>query len=237
MILAGDHVFWQGFALGSRAALPIVLGYFPLGLAFGVLARDAGLNVVEAVAMSFLVFAGAGQYIAISLFKAGVDMIAIIATTFLVNLRMLLMGMALQPKLKGWSKHKLAVIAAEITDETFVMASNHYEEHEPSWPFHLGLNMTSHFAWVCSSGLGAALGNLIHEPSRFGLNFALPAMFIALLVGQVKNKIVFMAACGAGLTSLLAKMLIPGNWHVMLATVVGATLGVVIDQWKGKSCS
>lgn len=227
-------MFWQGFALGSKAALPIVLGYFPLGLAFGVLAREAGLNVFEAVAMSFLVFAGAGQYIAISLFKAGVDTIAIIATTFLINLRMLLMGMALQPKLKGWSKPRLAVIAAEITDETFVMASSHYEEHEPSWPFHLGLNVTSHLAWVCSSGLGAALGNLVQEPSRFGLNFALPAMFIALLVGQVKNRTAFIVACGAGLTSLLAKTLLPGNWNIMLATLMGATLGVVMDQWTGK---
>jgi len=227
-------VFWQGFALGSKAALPIVLGYFPLGLAFGVLAREAGLNVWESVTMSFLVFAGAGQYIAISLLKAGVDLAAIIATTFLVNLRMLLMGMALQPKLKGWPKLKLAVIAAEITDETFVMASNHYEEHPPSWPFHLGLNVTSHLAWIASSGLGAGIGNLIQDPARFGLNFALPAMFIALLVGQVKNKTALLVACSAGLTSLLAKMLVPGNWNIMLATIIGATLGVVVDRWTGK---
>lgn len=227
-------MFWQGFALGSKSALPIVLGYFPLGLAFGVLARDAGLNVFEAVTMSLMVFAGAGQFIAISLWKAGVDMVAIIATTFLVNLRLLLMGMALQPKLKGWPKHRLAIISAEITDETFVMASNHYETHEPSWPFHLGLNVTSHLAWVFSSGLGASIGNLIQDPSQFGLNFALPAMFIALLVGQIKNKTALIVAGGAGIVSLIAKMLIPGNWNIMLATVVGATLGVMVDQWTDK---
>lgn len=181
-----------------------------------------------------MVFAGAGQFIAVGLLKAGATFVTIVATTFLVNLRLFLMGMALQPKIKNWSKLRLGIIAAEITDETFVVASDHYSDHEPSWPFHLGLNVTSHMAWVISSGLGASVGNLIQDPARFGLNFALPAMFIALLVGQIKNHTTLIVAVAAGIISLWARTVIPGNWHILLATVVAASLGVVIAKWMGK---
>lgn len=227
-------MFWQGFAMGSKTAIPIALGYFPLGLAFGVLAREAGLDVFQTVFMSFMVFAGAGQFIAVGLLKTGAEIITIVVTTFLVNLRLFLMGMALQPKLKSWSKLRLGIIASEITDETFVVASDYYSNHEPSWPFHLGLNVTSHMAWVFSSGLGASVGNLIQDPAKFGLNFALPAMFIALLVGQVKNRVTLIVAIGAGIVSLVARTLIPGNWHILLATIVAASLGVMLEKWMGK---
>lgn len=227
-------MFGKQFALGSKTAIPIALGYFPLGLAFGVLARDTGLTVFETAGMSFMVFAGAGQFIAIGLLKTGADIITIAATTFLVNLRLFLMGMAFQPKLKGWSRLKLGIIASEITDETFVVANDYYSVNEPSWPFHLGLNITSHLAWISSSALGASVGNLIQNPEHFGLNFALPAMFIALLVGQIKNKINLTVAIVAGVLSLIAKLLIPGNWNVLIATLIAATLGVVIDKWINK---
>lgn len=227
-------MFWQGFAKGAKKAIPIVLGYFPLGLAFGVLARDGGLTVLETLFMSFMVFAGAGQFIAVALLKSGAEFVTVVATTFLVNLRLFLMGMALQPKIKTWSKLRLGIIASEITDETFVVASDYYSTHEPSWPFHLGLNLTSHMAWVVSSGLGASVGNLIQDPARFGLNFALPAMFIALLVGQIKNQTTLVVAIVAGIISLWGRTLVPGNWHVLLATVVAASLGVVMTKWISK---
>lgn len=223
-------MFWKEFSIGSRTAIPIALGYFPLGLAFGVLARDAGLNVLEVTTMSLMVFAGAGQFIAVGLIKAGGELITIVATTFLINLRLLLMSMALQPKLKDWSKLRLAIIAAEITDETFVIASEHYSSHQVSWPFHLALNLTSHLAWIVSSGLGASVGNLIQEPERFGLSFALPAMFIALLIGQIKNKNALIIALIAAVVSLMGRSFMTGNWHVLLATVVAATIGVMIKN-------
>lgn len=228
-------MFGKDFLLGSKTAIPIALGYFPLGLAFGVLARDAGLTVTEAATMSLMVFAGAGQFIAIGLLKTGASIINIAATTFLVNLRLFLMGMAFQPKLKHWSRLKLGIIASQITDETFVMANSYYSSNEPSWHFHLGLNITSHLAWILSSALGAGVGNLIKEPELFGLNFALPAMFIALLTSQIDNKLNFTIAIVAGIISLAAKILIPGNWNVLFATLIAATLGVVLEKWINKS--
>ncbi|MFA5536102.1 MAG: AzlC family ABC transporter permease [Bacillota bacterium] len=227
-------MFGKEFALGSKKAIPIAMGYFPLGLAFGVLARETGLTLFEATGMSFMVFAGAGQFIAIGFLKAGADILTIMITTFLVNSRLFLMSMVFQPKLKEWPRLKSGIIAAEITDETFVVANDYYSSNEPSWPFHLGLNITSHLAWIASTALGAGVGNLVKNPESLGLNFALPAMFIALLVGQVKNKRKFMAAIVAGILSLLFKIFLTGNWNILLATLIAATLGVTMEKWIKK---
>ena len=89
------------FLNGVRQALPIVLGYIPVGFAYGVLAQKNGLGLFNAVAMSVIVFAGSAQLISAGLFGAAASPFTLIFTTFVVNLRHLLMSAALAPKLKG----------------------------------------------------------------------------------------------------------------------------------------
>ena len=206
------HEFW----LGTKYSLPIAIGYFPLGFAFGVMGREAGLTVLDIVLMSTLVFAGAAQFIAVGLIAAGVEAGAILITTFLVNIRHLLMSTALQPYFKGHSRANLGLIAFQITDETFVVGSNYHATQKPSQFFQLGLNMASHATWILSSWLGAGMGILVAQPEKLGLTFALPAMFIALLVGQIKNRAAIAAAVTAGAISLLSGIIFKGNWHIIL---------------------
>ncbi|MGE5653154.1 MAG: AzlC family ABC transporter permease, partial [Bacillota bacterium] len=85
---------------GARAALPIVLGYVPIGLAFGVLAVQQGLGVPGIFLMSLIVYAGSAQFIATGMLAAGASPTAIIATTFLVNLRHLLMSASMSAHLR-----------------------------------------------------------------------------------------------------------------------------------------
>src|SRR5689334_12770647 len=82
---------------GLTAAWPICLGFLPIGLSLGVLAQKAGLLPWQVAAMSFLVFAGGSQFIAVGMLAAGASVVTIIGTTFLVNLRHLLMSSALAP--------------------------------------------------------------------------------------------------------------------------------------------
>ncbi|MDN5344473.1 MAG: hypothetical protein PWQ18_584 [Clostridia bacterium] len=136
---------------GVRAALPIVLGYLPLGFAYGVLAREAGFTLGETVLMSVLLYAGSGQFIAVSMFGSGVTAAAIIFTVFLVNLRHLLFSASFVPYLRRFRPGLLALLAAEITDETFAVAINHYADHDASLPYHFGLNLKPHSSWVLAS--------------------------------------------------------------------------------------
>lgn len=223
------------FLQGMQAALPIVIGYLPLGFAYGVLARDAGLNLFETVLMSVLVYAGSGQFIAVSLLSSGVAAVAIIMTVFLVNLRHLLFSASFVPHLRRFSPAYLSLLAAQITDETFAVAINHYSNHQAQLPYHFGLNLTAHAAWITASLLGGLTGNLIGDPSRYGFNFALPAMFIILLVMQIKNKKTILVAVLAAAFSVTIAAIWPGNWNIIVATVIAATLGVILEPWISKS--
>ncbi len=220
---------------GIRAALPIVLGYLPLGFAYGVLAREAGFNLLETVLMSVLLYAGSGQFIAVSMFGSSVATAAIVFTVFLVNLRHLLFSASLVPHLRRFHPGALALLAAEITDESFAVAINHYGKNEARLPYHFGLNLTAHFSWVLASFLGGVAGNLMGDPARFGFNFALPAMFIILLVMQLKDRKTIVVAALAALFSVVIAILWPGSWNIILATVFAATLGVILEPWISKS--
>ncbi|MDR3073187.1 MAG: AzlC family ABC transporter permease, partial [Deltaproteobacteria bacterium] len=107
------------FLRGARLAVPIVLGYLPVGFAFGVLAVQAGMTPATVGLMSFFVYAGSSQLIAAGLLAAHTSTAGIVLTTLIVNLRHLLMSAALTPHLKGWPKPLQVLFAVELTDETF----------------------------------------------------------------------------------------------------------------------
>lgn len=220
---------------GIKAASPVVLGYFPIGMAFGVLAVQAGLNVWEVLFMSLMVYAGSSQFIAAGMLGAGASAGAIIATTFLVNSRHLLMSASLAPYVKKIPARWLNIIGFGITDETFAVAMNDVTREEKTAGYFLGLNLTAYASWAASTVVGAAVGNLIPDPQLFGLHFALPAMFIGLLVMQLRDRLSYVIALLAVGLSLFFKLLLPGNWNVILASVITATIGVIIESWKSKS--
>ena len=162
----------------------------------------------------------------------GASVTAIIFTTFLVNSRHILMSAALSPYVRGFPRRLLAIISFGITDETFAVAMGKVCEQKRGSSFFLGLNLTAHFFWIFSTVLGGAVGNFIPNPQVWGLHFALPAMFIALLVMQIKNKTGFRLAIMAMLFSLVFKIILPGNWNIILACILTATIGVVMENGK-----
>lgn len=222
------------YLLGIKSALPIVLGYIPIGFAFGVLANQAQLSIIETGLMSLMVYAGSAQFIGVSMIAAGSSVTAIVFTTFLVNLRHLLMGASLSPHLKSFNNLSLLGISFGITDETFGVASSYLKSKEATPQYMAGLHLTSHMSWILSSLLGASMGNLIGNAPALGLDFALPAMFIALLVMQLKDLKNIIVAIIAALTSILIFTTLPDNWNVIIATIISATLGVMIESWMKK---
>ena len=113
----------RGWTVGVNQALPTLLGYIPIGIAYGILAQKAGISSLNTMLMSVIVFAGSSQLIAVGLFAAGVPPVSVILTTFVVNLRHMLMSAAVAPYLKRWRKAELAAFAYELTDETFAVHS------------------------------------------------------------------------------------------------------------------
>lgn len=232
-VLAGEEATspWMS---SLRQAAPIVMGYLPVGAAFGVLAHKTGLSMLNTVLMSVLVYAGSAQLIAVAMLAAGMGPISIIATTFVVNLRHLLMSASLAPNLNGWKKWQLALFAFEVTDESFAVHSTRFGRGDRNKTVCFGVNVIAQLSWVAASWLGYLTGSSIPDVEPLGLDYALPAMFIALLSMQVKNGLHIFVAGFTGLASIALIQAGADQWSVIIATVLGATLGMGVESWMKK---
>ena len=215
-------------------ALPVMMGYLPIGFAYGVLAVNGGLTVFQTVLMSIIVYAGSSQLIAAGLFALAINPFSIIATTFIVNLRHMLMSAALAPYLKDWRRSQVLAFCFELTDESFGIHSLRFERGETDRQATLGINIICQISWVTGSLLGAVAGNLIEDVRPFALDYALPAMFIALLILQIRNRTFLVIAVISGLLSLLLWFVGITQWNVIIATIIGATIGAGLETWQTK---
>ena len=219
--------------IGLVRAVPIILGYLPVGIAFGVLAITAGLSIYSALAMSVFVFAGSSQLIAVGMIAAGAGLAAITVTTFLVNLRHMLMSAYLAPYLGHLKTWQQAVFSYEITDESFALHSVYFRCYGvPPKAQIFSLNHAAHLAWVVGTFIGAWLGeSLSLDIKTFGIDYALPAMFIALLVMQIDSKRKIGVALFAGILGLIFYLAGMKQLYIILATVIAATAVTLIQQF------
>jgi 4-azaleucine resistance transporter AzlC len=217
------------FRAGLAAGWPICLGYIPIGLAFGVLAQKAGLSPIQIGLMSILVFAGSSQFIAVSMLSTGASSLAIIMTTFMVNLRHVLMSSSLAVFLDNIRRSKISLFAYGVTDESF--AVNHPRWDQGQWDINRALvvNHSANLMWITSTVLGGIGGQFI-PAGALGIDYALIAMFICLLIFQLKGRIHIFTALIAGLVAVVLAILIPGNAYVILASVIAATVGMVFKR-------
>jgi 4-azaleucine resistance transporter AzlC len=217
------------FSEGLTAAWPIWLGYVPIGLAFGVVAQKAGLGPVDIALMSLIVFAGSAQFIAVAMIGSGAGVLSIVATTFAVNLRHLLMSSSLAVFFRGVKKSRLSLLAYGVTDESF--AVNLARFNSGSWDLNRSLvvNHTANLVWIASTVLGGYTGEFIPQ-GAFGIDYALVAMFICLLVFQLRGRIYVVTALLAGVIAVALSLWIPGNSYIVAASSMAAAIGVVLRK-------
>ena len=213
------------------AALPIMLGYLPVGFAYGVLAHKAGLSTFNTLMMSVIVYAGSAQLIAVGLVANGITSLTIILTTFIVNLRHLLMSAAIFPHIARWQKRELAGFAYELTDETFALHSTRFNLGQVEKSEAFIINIVSHITWVLGGWMGVVVGQLLVDVEPLALDYVLPAMFIGLLVMQIKSRTQVWVALLAGTASVAFLLLGFSQLHVIIATIIGATFGAWMEGW------
>lgn len=215
---------------GVKAAWPICLGYFPIGFAFGILAQKAGLRPLEIALMSILVFAGSSQFIAISMLSSEAALFSIVAATFMVNLRHVLMSSSLAIYLRHTSRSFLSLFSYGVTDESF--AVNLTKFMEGHWHRYQGLmvNQVSNAVWIGSTVVGGYGGEFI-PAGAFGLDYALIAMFLCLIVFQLRGRFHIITAIVASVLAILLSILIPGNAYVIIASSLAATIGFALQRY------
>ena len=227
----------QTFKQGAQAAVPTALGYVGIGLACGIMAAPY-MNPLEMGLMSLLVYAGSAQFAMIGLIAQGAPILAIALTVFLINLRFFLLGLHASSIFRDFSMGQNIAMGSLLTDESYGVLMGervHTEEIAASWM--MGNNFMSYASWILGTILGTALGALLPNPESFGLDFALVAMFIGIFSSQftimlrrVKIKKLFLVLGVVGIAYLLLTMLLQNSLAVLFATLLGCTVGVILDD-------
>ncbi|MFO7688602.1 MAG: AzlC family ABC transporter permease [Desulfobacterales bacterium] len=219
------------FFNGARDTLPLVIGAIPFGIIFGTLSGNAGLSAAGTMGMSLFVFAGSAQFIAMGLVGAGTAWPLIVLATCVVNFRHLLYTAALLPYLKHLPQRWQAVLAFGLTDETFAVAVGRYGRTDDGphkhW-YQLGSMVFMYTNWNLCTFAGLSAGRILADIGHWGLDFAMVAAFIGMIIPYVKNRPTCFAVVVAGTTAVLFNGL-PHKLGLILATAAGITAGVIAD--------
>jgi 4-azaleucine resistance transporter AzlC len=214
------------FSHGFRAMMPLWLGVAPFALAYALLARNAGLSIVETQALSLLVFAGSAQVSAVGLIGRGAGGLEVVLTTFLLNVRHVLYGMSLG-RVVPMSRRERAVGAYFLTDEAYGVSVAHGAR---SFPFVLGAELSLFLVWNVTTLVGAVVGSGIADPERLGVDFVFPVAFVAILVPLLRLRVDVAVALAAGVTAWLLAKVLPGGLPVLVAGASGGLVGAWLSR-------
>ncbi|MBY0011327.1 AzlC family ABC transporter permease [Paenibacillus typhae] len=227
----------ESFLQGVKDCIPTLLGYLSIGFAAGVVEKTAGLSLAEIALISIILYAGSAQFIAAGMIAAGSTATSIIITILLVNLRHLLLSAALSPYFRHLTPLRNLLIGTLLTDETFGVAiqrSARKKAISEKWMH--GLNITAYLNWIIANLAGAVLGQWISSPEEWGLDFALPAMFIGLLVLTLIGRSRYALDITVGLIAMIIAVGLSILWSpsigVIAAAVIASTIGAVLEKWK-----
>jgi len=222
------------FVQGLKSSVPIAVGYIPIAITFGLAAKASDIPNVVAILMSFLIFAGASQFVGINLIAAGTNPWEVVFTTFVLNLRHLLMTASLSLRLKpDISKAWRSLLAFGVTDETFSVASLQKQEIlAPS--FLLGLNLLAFMAWNAGTWAGIFLASGLPLSLQASMGIALYAMFIGLLVPPLKDSrpVLLVVLMAIGIHSALCFLPISTGlstgWKIIFSTIFASLTAAFI---------
>jgi len=216
------HPAWR---IGMRQAAPLSMGVAAYGLVWGALAGQAGLATAEVALMSATVFAGTAQFVALNFWQESAHALplsAVVATTWVVNLRFVLMSASLQPLFERETVRHRYLKAFLISDENWALTAAEVSLGRGSVGFLLGAGSVVYAAWVSSSIAGRWMGGWIADPHRLGLDFAFTASFLALLLGMWKGRQTLWPWAVAAAAAVLAHAFLPGKWYIVAGGLCGS---------------
>lgn len=234
MVLAGipskEGLVGADLRRGAVAMLPLWPGMFAFALAYATTATTSGFTPYDTVASSLLIFAGSAQFAMVTMVAGGSGALAIILTTLLLNLRHVLYALSLGPRLRPDDPTPRWLMAFFLMDEGYGLTLREAERGRASAAFCLGIGLSAFSCYAVATTVGAVLGATIPDLSRLGLEFVFPLTFVALLVPNLRKSPAIIVAGLAGGLMLALEPLIGGGGAILLATLLGAGLGSVLER-------
>jgi 4-azaleucine resistance transporter AzlC len=202
---------------GAREALPFAAAGFMVAISFGISARSAGMPALAAVAMSAFVFAGAAQFAAVAILSQGGSVVAAVLAAVLMNARYVAMGVAIGPSLKG-GRIRRALEGQAVVDASWALAN----QGEGRFSRHVlfGSSAPQYVTWLTGTVLGVIAGGALPDPEALGIDAVFPAFFLALLVGELKDREAGLVAIGGVAIAIVLGLVAPAGMGILAASVV-----------------
>jgi len=220
----------RGIFDGSRAVAPLLVGIIPFGLIFGVTAAGSVVGGGLGYATSIIIFAGAAQLATIQLLDTGVAAIVVIATALVINARHLMYSAAMAPHFREFPAASRVTLPYLLTDQAFAVSIVRYDETtDPTYKrwFYFGAAITLWISWQITTAAGVLLGAQV--PASWSLDFAIPLVFLALLIPAVRSRPALVAAVVGGGVALLASGA-PYGLGLVIGAVSGVIAGVIAER-------
>ncbi|RJK71665.1 branched-chain amino acid ABC transporter permease [Klebsiella pneumoniae] len=209
--------------------MPLCIGDFPFSFIVGALSVSAGMSVWQSTAWSAIVIAGSAQMLALNMLKTGATLGVIIFTTLIINLRHVLYSASISGTVREASFFKKCFMSYALTDEVYATTVKEMEGNKKEKYLFYGSAMITFWAiWVLADFLGALVGASFPHIEKYGLDFAMVAAFIAIVVPQIKSQACTVAAVVAAVSGVLLVVL-PYSLGIVVASVLGVLAGLCVD--------
>lgn len=217
---------------GLKEALPVMAGYFPIAMTFGILANTAGVAVIDGVMMSLILYAGASQFMAIGMYASGIGFSSIIMAVFFMNFRHFIMSASLRARLSKTKKRFFPIIGFFLTDETYSVISMGEDVDDPGYL--ITLELCCYSSWVTGTAAGYLFGMFIPSLITESMGMALYALLIALLIPACKKSksAIIVALLSGSLNTLLVKLTSMDQGGCFIVSVLMISLGAVIWHYR-----
>ncbi|GAB7008826.1 AzlC family ABC transporter permease [Halorubrum trueperi] len=221
---SADGDLWAGV----RDVSPLILGIAPFALVAGIAAVDAGLGLVEAVGMSVIVFAGASQLAALDLIGSNAPLAVVIGTAVVINVRMVMYSASIAPHFSRYARRMRAGLAYFLTDQAYAISVAEFDANpdRSRWRYYLGAGATLWIVWQIGTVVGVVVGAGV--PDAWGLTFAVPLVFLALLVPAMKDRPTTAAGVAGGSVAVVAAG-IPLNLGLLVGAITGILVGLLTE--------
>ena len=214
---------------GVKDTTPLVLAAMPFGLVFGALGQANQLPEWLILGMSVFVFAGASQFIAVSLMATAAAPWVIILTVFIVNLRHMLYAISLLPLVKGLSFRSRSLMSFPLTDETFAVVINRMRPPvapEQFKAYYIGSAVFMYLNWILCTWVGMLAGQQLPQVTEFGLDVAMVVAFVAIVVPQLNLPSKWLCAKVAGVLAVLTF-----HWPHKTGLLFSSLIAIACGVW------
>lgn len=229
-----NQTLQNSFRYALRRSVPILVGFFPLGTAYGILMAKAGYNALWTGLTSLFVYAGSLQMLMIGFFTASTPIMTVIVTSLLLNSRHIFYGLSFLDKFNSYGPWKYFLIYG-LPDESYSLLCSYVPQEgvEEKW-VHVFDTALIWLYWIAFSVLGCIAGSLIPFDLT-GIDFAMTALFIVILVDQLKGASSRLPAAVSLISAALCLLLFgPGNFLLPSLLVTLAALAALRGRLEGK---